>query len=144
MSYKSPNWYCEYLIQCCVPGNYIIVLFPQYGKEFGYDHNPYETKVFFATSSEIKQVRSRSAERYRDGGSTYIELESSIIWLPFEKEHLLIFYEEPLNIDEFQNEPIFYDTSPKEPITIVKHEDQINTINETLFLKDFFEILCMI
>lgn len=122
-------WYCKFLIQYRrYPDNYIIVLLPQWGPGFGFDHDPNKTKVFFVTdasseNSKIEEIQSESALKDLDGEFISIKTESGIIWFSDSDKDLF-----KINDNEA------YD----EPIQIFDHNE---TIEQIPSIKKFLETL---
>lgn len=87
------EWYCEYLLKRSVAEDaYIIVLFSNV--------ELYESRVFLVKSAStptatFKEIKSYEAERYRDGGSTFISTEKGQISLPYRKDHIFHKYAKP-------------------------------------------------
>ena len=111
------QYYLEYILQRN-GDSFIIVMF--------HTKQSYNTRVFLVENASdeeplFKEIKSEKAERYRDGGTTYIKTECGTICLPFRGEH--VFAPPDVNVDELTS-PILNifgrkRSTPGEPITII-------------------------
>ena len=91
--------------------NYILVLFPWYTKEYEGPRDFYANRVYFIEYANnpvdcaLYLEKSYEAERYRDGGSTFIKLDDNrSLSMPHGKEAQLVHYREEEEPNEWAGE----------------------------------------